>query len=54
MEVLPKLSPREWDVVMELTKGNSEKEIANQLFISAKTVNNHLYSARKSGEPVEQ
>ncbi|WP_102026511.1 response regulator transcription factor [Salirhabdus sp. Marseille-P4669] len=38
------LSKREWDVLELLTKGFRNEEIANQLFISEKTVKNHVSS----------
>ena len=36
------LTPREQDILLLLTKGFTNKEIANDLFISEKTVRNHL------------
>ena len=36
------LTPREKEVLLHLTQGSSNKEIANQLFISEKTVKSHL------------
>lgn len=39
---LPKLSPRELEVITELVRGNSNKEIANQLDISENTVKIHI------------
>lgn len=47
METLPALSPRELDIVEELTRGYSEKEIAARKHVSPKTVNNHLTNVRK-------
>ena len=38
------LSPREQEVLRCLTKGYTNKEIAEALFISEKTVKNHFYS----------
>lgn len=38
------LSPRELEVLRELSKGQSNKEIAVSLGISEKTVKNHLHS----------
>ena len=37
-----KLTPREREVLQHLTRGNTNKEIANLLFISENTVKNHL------------
>ena len=47
MEELPLLTPREMDMVIELAKGFSEKEIASIKHVSPKTVNNHLTNVRK-------
>lgn len=45
-EVLPHivnpLTPREQDVLAELTKGKSNREIASSLFVSEKTVKTHI------------
>ncbi|NLB89266.1 MAG: response regulator transcription factor [Syntrophomonadaceae bacterium] len=41
------LTRREKDVLMLLVKGNSNKEMADKLFISEKTVKNHLTSIFK-------
>ena len=41
------LTRREKDVLMLLVKGNSNKEMAEKLFISEKTVKNHLTSIFK-------
>ena len=45
-EVLPHivnpLTPREQDVLAELTKGKSNREIASALFVSEKTVKTHI------------
>lgn len=42
-----KLSKQEYKVAELLTRGKSEKQIASDLFISPKTVNNHTYNIRK-------
>lgn len=46
MEELPHvkhpLTPREQDVLAELTKGKSNKEIASSLFVTEKTVKTHI------------
>ena len=39
-----RLTPREMDVLMELGKGGSNREIAARLFISEYTVKNHIHS----------
>lgn len=45
-----KLTKRERDVLALLVKGNSNKEMADSMFISEKTVKNHLTSIfRKLG-----
>ena len=36
------ISPRETDVLQLLVEGSSNREIANQLFISERTVENHV------------
>ncbi|HSO57907.1 MAG TPA: response regulator transcription factor, partial [Paenisporosarcina sp.] len=36
------LTPREQDVLTELTKGKSNKEIASSLFVTEKTVKTHI------------
>jgi len=38
------LTPREQEVLRQLTTGRSNKEIAEELFISEKTVKSHLNS----------
>ena len=38
------LTPREVEIVAELIQGHTNKEIGERLFISAKIVENHLYS----------
>lgn len=38
------LTPREMDVLLELVKGGSNREIAARLFISEYTVKNHVHS----------
>ena len=47
MEELPELTPRELEIVIDLTQGYSEKQIASRKFVSPKTVNNHLTNVRK-------
>ncbi len=39
-----RLTPREMDVLMELGKGGSNREIAARLYISEYTVKNHIHS----------
>lgn len=39
---LPKLTRREQEILQEMAKGRSKKEIAEHLFISAKTVKTHV------------
>ena len=36
------LTPREQDVLAELTKGKSNREIASSLFVTEKTVKTHI------------
>ena len=36
------LTPRERDVLAELTKGKSNREIASSLFVTEKTVKTHI------------
>lgn len=40
--ILKPLTPRERDVLAELTKGKSNREIASSLFVSEKTVKTHI------------
>lgn len=40
--ILKRLSVREWEVVHLALKGHSNRDIANELFISLKTVEFHL------------
>lgn len=40
----PKISPREAEILQCMVKGMSNHEIANQLFISERTVNVHKYN----------
>lgn len=42
-----RLSKREWEIVDEICKGLSNKEIANQLFVTEKTVKFHLTNIYK-------
>jgi len=44
---LGRLTPREKDVLVELTTGKSNKEIAQELFISENTVKYHIHSILK-------
>jgi len=39
-----KLSPREMDVLHEIVKGSTNREIATSLFISVNTVKHHIHS----------
>lgn len=41
------LTPREWDVLELIVKGHKNKEIADRLFVSSRTVNNHIASILK-------
>lgn len=41
------LTPREWDVLALIVKGYKNKEIADRLFVSSRTVNNHVASILK-------
>lgn len=41
---LAQLTPRELEILQELSSGKSNKEIANQLFISENTVKYHVHS----------
>jgi len=45
-EIDPLLSPRERDVLALLVEGLSDREIADRLTISARTVHSHIASAR--------
>ena len=38
----PRLTPREWEVLRLLATGRSDKEIAGELFISARTASTHV------------
>jgi DNA-binding NarL/FixJ family response regulator len=40
--ILNPLTPREQDVLVELTKGKSNREIASSLFVTEKTVKTHI------------
>ena len=40
---LYKLSPRESEIIVEISRGRSNDEIGNTLFISTSTVKNHIY-----------
>ncbi|WP_042476775.1 response regulator transcription factor [Bacillus ndiopicus] len=42
LHVLNPLTPREQDVLAELTKGKSNREIASSLFVTEKTVKTHI------------
>lgn len=41
------LTKREWDVLEQIVKGNNNKEIGENLFISPRTVKNHITSILK-------
>jgi len=41
-KLVEELTPRELDVLREMAQGLSNKEIANELFISEKTVKTHV------------
>ncbi|MFD1360421.1 response regulator transcription factor [Lentibacillus salinarum] len=41
------LTEREWDILEQIVKGNKNSDIAEKLFISQKTVKNHLLSIFK-------
>ena len=43
-ELLSQLTPRELDIARGISQGLSNKEIANELFVSEGTVKNHLTS----------
>lgn len=45
--VKPSISKRELEIIEELSHGLTEKEIGEKLYISPKTVNNHLDRIRK-------
>lgn len=47
MELINQLSQTELKVAELVARGFSEKEIANKMFISHKTVHNHTYSIRR-------
>lgn len=38
------VSPREKEIILLILKGKSNKDIEDALFISVKTVNNHIYN----------
>jgi DNA-binding NarL/FixJ family response regulator len=40
----PELTPREWEILTLIAQGASNREIAQQLYISEKTVKNHITS----------
>jgi DNA-binding NarL/FixJ family response regulator len=40
----PDLTPREWEILTLIAQGASNREIAQQLYISEKTVKNHITS----------
>lgn len=44
LAAVDRLTPRELDVLLELVKGGSNREIAARLFISEYTVKNHIHS----------
>lgn len=41
------LTPREWDVLALIVKGYKNKDIAKRLYVSSRTVNNHVASILK-------
>ena len=43
-EAFNKLSTREMDVLEEIVKGSTNREIATELFISVNTVKHHIHS----------
>ena len=45
---LQKLSPRQWDVLVQIAKGRRVSEVANDLEISAKAVESHKYRIMKT------
>jgi len=44
MEAFPELTPREREVLQLMSQGASNKDIAEKLVISGKTVSNHITS----------
>lgn len=47
METLSDITESEMKVIKRIAHGDSEKEIAERLFLSPKTVHNHAYNIRK-------
>lgn len=47
MEKLADITKSEMRIIERIAHGDSEKEIADKLFISPKTVHNHAYNIRK-------